>query len=287
MKPTSHSSRYYPVLFAALLAFAAIFVPHGEASSAFNPTPTGTGLRHVTAGKEDPAAATFVTDGVGAAFPSTGLIRATDTGARPIIVGLSGGTDYNVVEYNAVGASQTFGNTSQYTYVNAFGLLLTSQSAPATITDGPSAQTHGLLTVQQSLSSNFTTTLNTSTNLNLAFTVTAGEFWEFEFWGTTLNTSGGIKFQISAPATCTVEGWLDSVTTTAILLSRQRFNAINTLNATATNTGVSIEAPTRIFGRLSAVAGGTFSIGVASVTAGQTTTVRAGSSWTARRTTPL
>ena len=223
----------------------------------------------------------------GSTIPTVGLLRIGETGDVPVITAISGAVDYDVLRYNAAGAATTVGSASLYSYVQGYGVFLTSAAVPSTLSDGPSGVTAGLLTVAQSLAADFTTTLATATALNLTFTGNDTETWELEFWATASNPSGGIKWSIIAPVGSTVEGWLDSVTTTVTTLSRQRFTAVNTLNTTATNTGASVAAPTMIRARVVVSGSGAISIGVASVTAGQTSTVRAGSSLIARRVTAL
>lgn len=229
----------------------------------------------------------YVRFGTAALTSATGLVRLpAEPGA--VIAGLSGASDYNFLAYSAGGASWTIGNTSQYSYLNGFGLLLTSQSVPGTYTDGPSSIVTDLTTQSTALNANFTTTSQTAVTIGYAVTATAGEKWELEYFGTVQQSAvGGMKYSIIAPATCTVEGWLESSTTAITTPSLQRFTAINTLTSTATHTVATTPGPDRVRVRINAVAGGTLAIGVASVTAATTTTVFAGSYFRARRVTGI
>jgi hypothetical protein len=93
----------------------------------------------------------------------------------------------------------------------------------------------------------------------------------------------GCKYAITAPAGATVEGWLYSSANGVSLAVLGRFTAINTLGAT-THTSAGAPGPDMI--RFTVVNGGTagsVAIQAASVTAGQTTTVFAGSWLLAQR----
>lgn len=277
-----------------LVALVAVMGSTHEASSAFYPTPSGTGMRWVTSGKENAAARNYFEAG-SSPHAATGLIRLPDepVGAD-VMVGLSGGSDYRGIGYTAAGQTWTFGNTSQYNQQNGVDFRVSTSGggslymgAYAYFTDAIAGRYADLNAMNLTLTGDFTTTLATATTLNTSFTCATAEVYELEWWGTVSNPSGGVKFSIVAPATSTVEGWLDAVTTTVTTLSRQRFTAINTLNATATNTGVSVAALNRIFARVICNDVGTVGIGSASVTAGQITTIRAGATLRAQRTVPL
>ena len=133
------------------------------------------------------------------------------------------------------------------------------------------------------LSSNFTTTVNTSTATNLSFNMATGEVWIVEVNITAqCSSTGGVKYAIAAPAGSVVEGWLFSSTSALTTLSHQRITAINTLTTTAVHTIANTPAPDRIsFTIVCGGTGGTCSINAASGTAAQTTTLFANSSLTA------
>jgi hypothetical protein len=133
--------------------------------------------------------------------------------------------------------------------------------------------------VLKSLLASATSTIATNTNTNLSFSIGVNEVWIAEFLVTAqCSGTGGSKFQISAPTGATIEGWLESTTTTANTVLNQRITAINTLTGTATHTVATTPAPDTILVRIkNSTTAGTVALGFASVTAGQTTTIFAGS----------
>lgn len=135
------------------------------------------------------------------------------------------------------------------------------------------------------LNSNFTTTIATNTNTGLQFFAQPNEVWKLSVnMSTQCSSTGGSKYQITAPAGATVEGWLKSSGAAITTLSYQRITAINTLNATATHTVATTPGPDTIEVMVSVGAtGGVIAIGAASVTATQTTTIFAGSYMTAQK----
>jgi hypothetical protein len=130
------------------------------------------------------------------------------------------------------------------------------------------------------LSSNFTTTIVTNTNTGLSFTAAANDVWHIRYQGTAqCSSTGGVKYQVTAPTGATVEGWLYSSTSAITTLSYQRITAINTLTSTAIHTVGTTPAPDQIDAIVVVGAtGGTIAIGAASVTNAQTTTILANSS---------
>jgi hypothetical protein len=107
----------------------------------------------------------------------------------------------------------------------------------------------------------------------------ANEVWVLEFNLTAqCSSTGGTKFQITAPAGATIEGWIESSTSAITTFSYQRITAINTLNVTALHTVATTPGPDYIWVRVkNSSTAGTCGLGFASVTAGQTTTIFAGS----------
>ena len=129
-----------------------------------------------------------------------------------------------------------------------------------------------------SLLANAITTIVANTNTLLSFSAAINEVWLIEI-NMTVQCSGvgGSKFQITAPTGATVEGWVDSTGAAITTMVRQRITAINTLNATAMHTVANIPAPDFIWARVKmSTTAGNISLGFASVTAGQTTTIFAG-----------
>ena len=96
---------------------------------------------------------------------------------------------------------------------------------------------------------------------------------------------GGSKYAIATPAGATIEGWIYSSAGAITTLSYQRVTAINTLNATALHTVATTPGGDILrFSITNGATAGVVAVQAASVTAGQTTTVFAGSWLRARRT---
>jgi hypothetical protein len=129
------------------------------------------------------------------------------------------------------------------------------------------------------LAANATNSAVTAANSNLSFQIGANEVWIMELSLTVqCSGTGGSKFQITAPAGATLEGWLQTSTTGLTVYSSQRITAINTLTATAAHTVAAVPAPDTILVRVkNGATAGTVALGFASVTAAQITTIFAGS----------
>lgn len=143
--------------------------------------------------------------------------------------------------------------------------------------------------VRRALLANATTSVVTATTSALSFNANAGEIWVMEFFLTAqCGSTGGSKFQITAPAGAVVEGWIQSSTSAITTLSYQRVTAINTLNATALHTVANTPAPDYIRVRVKMGGNaGTVGLGFASVTATQVTTLLAGSNMIAYKVTEV
>jgi hypothetical protein len=130
----------------------------------------------------------------------------------------------------------------------------------------------------KALLNNATSTVVTNTNTNLSFSIAANEVWivDIEFTGQCSST-GGSKFQISAPTGATIEGWHYGTSTGLTVDIKNRITAINTMTGTAAHTVATTPAPNRIRVRVkNSSTAGTVALGFASVTATQTTTIFAG-----------
>lgn len=140
-----------------------------------------------------------------------------------------------------------------------------------------------------SLLNNFTTTAQTATATNLTFAVAANEIWEIEYFGTCqCSSTGGVKYQITAPVSATVQGWLQSSTSAILTLTYQRITAISTLTATAAHTVATTPGQDQIIARVKNGANaGSITIAANAVTSTQTTTIFAGAILTARKVTEV
>lgn len=142
---------------------------------------------------------------------------------------------------------------------------------------------------RNSLSANATTTAATNTNTNLSFSVAANEVWVVMFDFTAqCSSTGGVKIQISTPASATIEGWYLSSGATITTPVYNRITAINTLTTTITHTVATTPGPDRIWIRVkNSTNAGTISLGFASGTSTQTTTIFAGATMLAFKVTEL
>lgn len=139
--------------------------------------------------------------------------------------------------------------------------------------------------VGQRLTANFTTTVVAATSTALSFSILPGEVWAIDYQLTAqCSANGGVKYAIACPVGATIEGWIYSSTNAILTMSYQRIVAIGVLNATALHTVTALPAPDII--RVLVTNGansGAVALQAASVTAGQTTTVFAGSFMRAQR----
>lgn len=131
---------------------------------------------------------------------------------------------------------------------------------------------------RQSLTSNFTTTSATEVATNLTYAANAGEVWIVEFDGSiSCSGTGGVKASFTIPAGATIEGFAVGATTGVTAQTSSRITAGSTLTA-AFAAVASTVLPLRIRARVKlGGTGGNITLNFASTTAGQTTTVFAGS----------
>lgn len=131
------------------------------------------------------------------------------------------------------------------------------------------------------LVNNFVTTSNAQGATLLAFDIAPNEVWVVEIQLTAqCSNTGGVKYEIVAPAGCGIEGWLYSSLGAITTLSYQRITAINTPTATAVHTVANTPGPDRILFTITASSSssGQVALAAASGTNGQTTTIFAFSS---------
>lgn len=238
----------------------------------------------------------FVATDTNTLYRDTGSFWAiiNPVGALPIIGTANGGTGVTTTPgagqlligdgAGYINANLTAGNGISVTNGAGSITLAVSLSAGAGISiTGTSTQTIEqslpYLVAMQNLTTSFNTTVITSVNAFPGITTVANAVYEIDVLSTVrCSSTGGIKFQITAPTGSTVEGWSEGSTTTITTLSRQRLTAINTLTATATNTAAITPAPHTMRAIVTTGATtGTLSVGVASGTAGQTSTMYPGS----------
>lgn len=139
----------------------------------------------------------------------------------------------------------------------------------------------------QRLMASLVTTNLTPTNSNLSFPIGANEVWCVVVQLTAqCSASGGMKYAVGAPTGATVEGWVFSSGAAITTPVYQRLTTINTLTPVAMHTAVAIPTPDVIvFTIMNGATAGTITLQAASVTAGQTTTIFAGSYMLARKVT--
>jgi hypothetical protein len=209
---------------------------------------------------------------------ATGILKNTNgTGAFSIAVA----GDFPTLNQNTTGTS-----------ANITGVLNAS-SMPALTGDVTNTQGSLATTIPgkkwNSLSANATTTAATNTNTNLSFSIAANEVWVVMFDFTAqCSSTGGVKIQISAPTSATIEGWYLSSGATITTPVYNRITAINTLTATITHTVATTPGPDRVWIRVkNSTNAGTIALGFASGTSTQTTTIFAGATMIAFKVTEL
>lgn len=229
--------------------------------------------------------------GAVASVATTGKIRLPDANAA-VLVGLNGVTDYEGIRYGgSANSTWTFGNGAEYNQQNGYDFRVAPSTGGSlylggygTWTDSTSGVVADLAIASWYLTANFTTTSATATATNITWPVVNAEAYTLECYLTTqCSSTGGVKYSIGAPVGSTVEGWLDATTTSITTLTRQRFTAVNTLNGTATHTVATTPGPDVIRARVVSGGAGSITLKAASVTAGQTTTIFAGSFCNFRR----
>lgn len=133
--------------------------------------------------------------------------------------------------------------------------------------------------IDKALLADFTTTSNSAQPTTLAFTAAAGEHWVLRFGGNwSSQDANGVNISVDAPAdgALNIEGnvWGNGTTTTAIRTNRLTGTGLTTAAFSAlAGTLTRFDGMARV--KLGAV-GGTVRIRVASVTNGQTCTVKQG-----------
>ncbi|WP_240488360.1 hypothetical protein [Labilithrix luteola] len=139
--------------------------------------------------------------------------------------------------------------------------------------------------VAKTLNADFTTTAATATSTNLTFAVKNGEKWRFEIEVTMLcSTSSGIRIAIGAPAASTLQNaWYLTTSTSNTTPLYSIITSLNNLGSLSHQYATS--GPDRIVGTIVAGADGNVTLQIASNTAGDTSTVKAGSVLRAIRVT--
>lgn len=140
------------------------------------------------------------------------------------------------------------------------------------------------------LATTFTTTLATGQSSNLTLSVAASEIWCFQAsLLVSCSGSGGTKVAVAAPSGTTLEAFARGHSTALTATTGARMPSMNTLSAVAFDT-----AATAVPGRVelggSVVVGttaGNVTIQIASTTAGQTSSLLAGSTLVIQRAEPI
>lgn len=127
------------------------------------------------------------------------------------------------------------------------------------------------------------TTLATAVDTLLTFAVLAGEVWHVEFDALLTCGTGGVKLGVNAPAASTVVGQVFGAASSATLFNSAPIAAIATPVGALAVSGASRVA--RMTATVTVAADGALTVQLASVTAGQTSTIQAGASLRARKLT--
>lgn len=230
---------------------------------------------------------------------ATGMIRVSDQGTVPVIVGLSSGVDYSGLKFSAAGSTWTYGDAALYTQENCFDWRMTNaygmtvqMTNTFTFNDVVTGLTTDLTQISQVLAANYTNTNSAGGTLTtLTFNAADGEVWFLEFRGTIqCSSTGGLKFAIHAPAGSVCEGAIHGQLGTGL----NTYGSIRiTDSATPTYVGAFsavATTPQGLWGqaRIKLVGnGGAITIGCRPVTNTQTATLFAGFYLRARRATEV
>ncbi len=127
----------------------------------------------------------------------------------------------------------------------------------------------------------YANTLGTSVDTGLFFYAAANEVWEFDAQTILTAPAGGSKYQITAPTgAATAAGGYERTTTTVDFIE---VTAINTLQVITNGGGTTCSTKVLPMRLINGSTAGAIALGAASTTATQSTAVKAGSSFRARR----
>lgn len=164
---------------------------------------------------------------------------------------------------------------------NFVSLTTTGTSGASTLSNGvlnvPNYTTGGTgFTVLYITTGDQSTTSNVASNITgLSFSASANKRYLLNSFIKVNGVTGGIKFQISAPALSTVNSNIFGVTNTGTAFASNQITAINTLNTTYSFASFNnFNCFIQIFGEVTTGANsGTVAIGFASGTNGNTSTI--------------
>ncbi len=136
----------------------------------------------------------------------------------------------------------------------------------------------------QCLGSNFTTTSTTPTATNLSIILKANSHYAIEgSLSAQASAATGMKYTFTGPTSAVaLDGWLESTLANLGAVSRIRITSLNTAFGPV-HTASSLPGPDRFWIHVhTGASGGAMTIKAASVVAGVTTTIFAGSWWRVR-----
>jgi hypothetical protein len=166
----------------------------------------------------------------------------------------------------------------------------TSGAAGAAGTSGTSGSSgvSGASTSYERLNADFSTTSGTAVSSNLTFTPGNLTSWIVDCQLTSSSgSSGGLYYQVTAPVSSTVEGWVYA-TDTSGNFTVTRLTTANTNTLVGPFHGAGVLGADRIcFAIHTSSSGGNITIAAASQTGGNTTKLLAGSSLLARKATDV
>lgn len=214
-------------------------------------------------------------DGTGSGTTAITLSIPTFAGSAKGLVPVSAGGSTNFLRADGTWAAPAGGGGGVTSIIAGDGITISGSTGAVTISD-----TLPITVAFQRLTGNYTNSTVTATNVFTGITTVANAVYHVEMEATTqCSSTGGTRWSVVAPAGSTVAGWTEGVTTGTATMLRNRITAINTLSATAHNR--SANTPASMLIRAIVVTGattGTLTIGGASVTATQVTTVFTNSS---------
>lgn len=214
------------------------------------------------------------------------------------------GTDSNIynryVDFGRLDINFTSGYESGYIYKNAgmssgisgySGMYGISGYSGVTGYSGYSGY-NGVSSSSYYLSSNFTTTSTSASATNLQFTMDANTTYIVEINLTAqCSGNGGCKFSISVGTSnsgVTIEGWVNSNSSSTTAFRAQRVTTLDTLMSTAVHTSSSTPLSDNIIFTINnGSTSQTCRLNAASNTSGQTTTIFAGSNMRISKATSL
>lgn len=204
----------------------------------------------------------------------------------------SDGTTWNTIASSLAGTSGSSGTSGAAGAAGSNGTSGTSGSsgtsgaAGGSGTSGTSGSSGASSsTVYQRLNADFSTTSGSATATNFTFGASTSDLWIIDAQLTcSTGSTGGIEYQITAPTSSTIEGWIYS-TDASGTLTATRLTATGAL--TGAIHGANVTGSDHFFITVSSGTNGNITLAAASAVAGNTSKILHGSSLVARKATSV